>query len=518
MEQQNLVDMPAQPVQAAGSGVIPTEDKPLKLRLPDRQQSVFTTIHPEDLIPADHKARAIAQLVEKRFDTQAFYAGVKTREGEAGCAKLDPKMLVSILVYAYSEGIGSMRLVSRRMGHDPGLMWLSGLTEISHTVLSDFRREHQKGLEGVFVQLLAILDEAEIINLEEVTLDGMRVRAYAGVDTFRRKKTIEKRLEQARATLKKLEAAGEQEQSEQRRQVAQRRAAEAMKKRLEESEKQFEQAHRNLSEAEKEKTRISTSEPEARILRTSDGGFAPAHNVQLVTDAKNKVIVNLEVTNSGQDGEHLQSALEGVEQNLGRKPEQVLADAAYMTQSNLGVASQSSVEMLGPLPDNRKQEAAGLNKRGIDPALGRDAFVWDPDQKVFRCPEGKALTHQGYHSKDRDRKYDVYRAAVEDCTQCPRRAQCVGQDAARVLQVQQKNPLVAAHAAKMASEPAQTTYKKRGAVAEFPHAWIKEKIGLRKFHLSGLTKATIEAMWACLTYNVMIWRRLVWLPELKPAT
>lgn len=517
MEQQELGELPEQPAAPAGPCREEEEDKRLKIRLPDRRQSVFACVDLENLIMPDHKARAITMLVEQRIDTQRFYAKVKSREGAAGCAKLDPKMLLSILVYAYSEGIGSMRLVSRLMGQDPGLMWLSGLNEISHTVLSDFRREHQAALQDVFTQMLVLLDEAGLMSLEQVTVDGMRVRAYAGVDTFRRKPSLERKLEKAREWVKQLEQNEDQQYSEQARMVARKRAAAALQQRLEECQKQLEEANRNKSEAEQEETRISTSEPEARRMRMADGGFQPAHNVQLMTDALEKVIVNVEVSNSGQDGEHLESALDGVQQSLERKPKQVLADAAYITHENIGLASQREIELIGPLPDTSKQTQAGLKKRGIDAAFGPSAFLWDEGQQVFRCPENQALPLWGQHTKDRHRKYDVYRAAVEDCSRCRCRAQCVGQDQARVLMVLQKKPELVAHETKMATGEAQTTYKKRGEVAEFPHAWLKDKIGLRKFRLRGLARAGIEALWACLTYNVMIWRRLVWLPQLRQA-
>jgi hypothetical protein len=101
----------------------------------------------------------------------------------------------------------------------------------------------------------------------------------------------------------------------------------------------------------------------------------------------------------------------------------------------------------------------------------------------------------------------------ERCVQIKRREQGEG----RRLQVLRQNPLVTAHQAKMATERAKEAYRKRGEVAEFPNAWLKDKIGLRKFRLRGLAKAKIEALWACLAYNVAIWQRKVWLPELKAA-
>jgi hypothetical protein len=55
-------------------------------------------------------------------------------------------------------------------------------------------------------------------------------------------------------------------------------------------------------------------------------------------------------------------------------------------------------------------------------------------------------------------------------------------------------------------------YRRRGEAAEFPNAWIKDKLGLRKFRVRGLVKAGMERVWASLTYNVMQWIRLSWRP------
>jgi len=70
---------------------------------------------------------------------------------------------------------------------------------------------------------------------------------------------------------------------------------------------------------------------------------------------------------------------------------------------------------------------------------------------------------------------------------------------------------------KMETGEAKAIYHRRGEVAEFPNAWIKDKIGLRKFHVRGLAKATMEAVWACLTYNVMLWVRGTWRKSLALA-
>ena len=78
---------------------------------------------------------------------------------------------------------------------------------------------------------------------------------------------------------------------------------------------------------------------------------------------------------------------------------------------------------------------------------------------------------------------------------------------------QEKTAQLAAFEAKMQTEEARKIYKERAGVAEFPNAWIKEKMGLRQFHLRGVVKVRLEALWACLTYNICQWIRLCWKPQ-----
>jgi hypothetical protein len=79
------------------------------------------------------------------------------------------------------------------------------------------------------------------------------------------------------------------------------------------------------------------------------------------------------------------------------------------------------------------------------------------------------------------------------------------------------DPAVVSFMEKMKTEEAKKIYKQRSGIAEFPHAWIKEKIGLRQFRLRGLLKVGMESLWACLTYNIQQWIRLCWRPKLAKA-
>jgi hypothetical protein len=81
----------------------------------------------------------------------------------------------------------------------------------------------------------------------------------------------------------------------------------------------------------------------------------------------------------------------------------------------------------------------------------------------------------------------------------------------------ENDPVVAAYVEKMKTPQAQAVYRQRKRIAEFPNLWIKEKLGLRRFRVRGLTKATCEALWACLTYNIQQWVRLRSRPKLAAA-
>jgi|SRR6516162_2033055 len=112
----------------------------------------------------------------------------------------------------------------------------------------------------------------------------------------------------------------------------------------------------------------------------------------------------------------------------------------------------------------------------------------------------------------------LYQARASDCAGCPLREQCCRGRSGRTIVRSENVPVVAAFVAKMQTEAAQQIYRQRGAVAEFPNLWLKAKLGLRQFCVRGLQKARLEAVWACLTYNIQQWIRLCWRVQAVEAT
>lgn len=504
--QPTLIEMPEQPDQPKGE----VNGQP-KLRSVNRQQTVMAMLWVEELIPADHKARAIWELVG-RMDLSRFTEPLKTTTGRVGRAAWDPHLLVSLWVYAYSEGIRSAREIERLMEWEPGMQWLGGLATVNHHTLSDFRVAHQAALDDLFAQLLAMLESAGVVELKQVMVDGSKIRAQAGADTFRREKTLRERLEQARVVVAEMgdpRAAGS---SPDRRTAARERAAQERVTRLEAALEEMEALQaEEKTEAEKAAVRVSLTEPEARVMKHGDHAIAPSYNAQLSTDAAHKIIVGAHLSQCSSDAQSLLPAVEEVVQHLQKKPEQVVADGGYTNRETIVQCAAQQIDLVGTLPDPGERSAAAMKSLGIAPEFAPSAFRILGDGRL-ECPAGCRLEPVRKNRKRGD-VYQQYQARGADCAACGYQVQCCPRHPERGRQVsirRQERSEVAAFRQKMEGSEYRAIYRKRGEVAEFPFAWIKEKLGLRKFRVRGLVKAGCELLWACLTYNIMQWKRWMW--------
>jgi transposase len=479
-----------------------------KIKRIDRRQSAFVALDVENLVSADDKVRAIWDLTGK-MDFSDLLKGIVSKEGSTGQAHEDPRLLVAIWVWAYSEGISSSRQIEDSMAHEPALMWLSGLRTISHASLSNFRKDHRKELEGLFTQLLGLLERTGAVKLDRVMHDGTKIRAQAGIDTLRRERTLRESLAKAATVVRDMEKAEAEATSRQK--AARQRAARERAERLEEAVKELEalQAEKKKEE-EKKNVRVSTTEPEARLMRHGDGAIGLSYNAQITTDAVHKVIVAASLSKEESDAHGLIPALRVVKENVGREPKQVVADGGYTNRANIRMMDERGVDFIGSLGAEDERRGAAVQASGIHPKFAPQFFILQPETRTLECPAGKHL-HYVRKNKVRGDLYHRYQAAASDCGSCPHQRLCCpkhpGRGRAVCLRVAE-SPDIACFRRRMQSEEAKAIYKQRGAVAEFPNAWIKERIGLRKFSLRGLVKAGIELTWACLTYNVMIWVRL----------
>jgi transposase len=144
--------LPAEPVPAP-SPTAQAPAAPPRFQAIDRNQLFFRTVDVQALIEPDHPARAIWAVVEQ-LDLSRFSENARALRGKAGRSIIAPRLLVSLWTYAYSQGVGSAREISRLCCYHPAYQWLTGAAPVSAHTLSTFRMAHQKALEELFVKVV----------------------------------------------------------------------------------------------------------------------------------------------------------------------------------------------------------------------------------------------------------------------------------------------------------------------------------------------------------------------------
>ena len=327
-----------------------------RLREPNRGQLVWGPIDLEAQLPDDHPARAIGAVIE-RLDLAALYAPIEARDEVAGAPAIDPKLLLGLWVYATSEGEGSAREIWRLTQLHTAYRWLCGGVEVGYHTLSDFRSQRGDVVNALITQVLALLLQQDLVDLRRVAQDGSRVRASAGAASFRREQTLHALMQEARAHLEAVTQEAADPTLSARRAAAIKRGAEQRLARLEAALQQLPDviATKQRSGAKDKTPRVSTTDPEARVMKMGDGGFRPAFNVQFATTADEaRVIVGVEVTNRGSDAGQSTPMIEQIEQRTGERPAEMLVDGGYAQHEAIDEATDKQVTVYAPVPKPRK--------------------------------------------------------------------------------------------------------------------------------------------------------------------
>lgn len=340
-----------------------------------RDQVALRVVDLEGLLPGDHVARVVWAWVESQ-DLSRLYAAIKARGSEPGRPPIDPKILLALWLYATIEGVGSARAVARATERDVVYQWLCGGVGVNYHALADFRVEQEEFLDRLLSVSVAALVAEGLVELERLAVDGVRFRASAGQASFRRRARLEQ-LEQAAAervaALKREVHDDPGALSKRQRAAAERGARErqeriaAAKQRMEELEaeraRRQEVAKRKVGK--QKEPRASTSDPEARVMKMSDGGFRPAYNGQVVSDPESGIIVGVGIDTTGSDKGLLRPAAEQVERRYGKPPSELLADGGFVTVEDIEWAhgDEQALTVYAPLL---------TNKHGTDPTLPRE--------------------------------------------------------------------------------------------------------------------------------------------------
>ena len=331
---------------------------------PDRQQLQWLPRNLDEVLAQDHAARAIWGLLEK-MDLSAFYGSIKATVERPGRPTTDPQVLLALwLLGTVVEGVGSARRLARLCQEHDAYRWLCGGVPINYHMLSDFR----------------------------VAQDGMRVRASAGASSFRRQETLEKHLKEARAQVARL--AKEREHPDpgvsQREQRARERVEQALDL-LPQAQATKEGQERTLATPKRDQVtqpRVSTTDPQARVVKMPDGGFRPAYNVELATDRAKGIIVGVSVIREGTDAGQALPMEEQVVKRTGQHPQDYLMDGGFATRKDITALEERNVTVYSPvrLPRNKPEEEGYQPHYGdtLQVARWRQRMATEEAKAVYR--------------------------------------------------------------------------------------------------------------------------------------
>jgi transposase len=348
---------------------------PKKLRRPVRNQIELKYCCIDDLLPSDHTARQVWELVEK-IDISPLLARVESSEGGVGAPATDPRILLALWLFATIDGVGSAREVDELCRRDLAYQWICGAVSVNYHTLATFRSSVGPFLDDLLTISVAAMVNAGIVNLSCVAVDSMRVRANAGRSSFRRDPTLQELKAAARARVEELKALTTAASSGSRK--AQERAARERAERIDaalDAIQQIETARAAEDKAARRKTakkraaaRASTTDPEARRMAMANGVIAPAYSLQIKTDPETAVVLGVDVTNNGSDRGKLTPAVAEIRKRYGQTPEAILADVGFDGLADIEAVEAEGTAVHVPLSSERnkskprKKEGPGVQK------------------------------------------------------------------------------------------------------------------------------------------------------------
>lgn len=332
----------------------------------ERHQVILQMQALEDLLAADHTARLVWQYVEG-LDLARLYASIQAVEGRAGRDPIDPKVLLALWLYATIDGVGSARQLDKLCRDHVAYRWLCGGISVNYYTLADFRTEHVEVLDGLLTASVATLLHQGLVTLQRVAQDGMRVRASAGATSFRREPTLRECRIQAQQQIEALRKELEQDPAccTKRQEAARQRAATERAERIARALAEIPKVQASKKPDEKDKARASTTDLQARVMKMTDGGFRPAHNVQVATDTASQVITGVDVVNSGSDQGQMAPKVEQHQQRYGQAPQEMLVDGGFAKKEDIEAVSKPEVGTTVYAPVQKPK------KEGQDPHAAR---------------------------------------------------------------------------------------------------------------------------------------------------
>ena len=449
----------------------------------DRDQDTFLPNNIADLIPRDDLVFSVVKMVET-INIDVIYQ----KYSNLGQNAYDPKMLLSVLIYAYTQGIFSSRKIEERIKFDIRYRYLTGMSTPCYSIISEFRRNNLKYFNSFFKIVVKMCAKAGLLKLDEIAIDGTKIQASAS----NKKKTDISKVEIDLQAVEDL-ISGLLEQADKAVQDESPEVKSNLDRELKDTKKRRQKLLdlKEQLESDPDLEKINATDPDSRTQKA----IGPGYNAQIAVDCNSYVIAGNKVVQDANDVHQLLPMIEETEISTGSegKDKNVYADCGYASAS--AFEELENKEHLDAYVPTREQ--VNRNKEPID-YFDKYSFNIDLDAGKVICPQGYRM-----HVKDRGEYKNgqpYLKFQGTDCPNCPLREQCT-KGKYRTLCVMLNDSKNRDMEVKMDSDKGLKAMKIRKQTVEPVIGVLKEHLGFRRFSLRGLRNVNGEFNLLCAAYN-----------------
>lgn len=344
---------------------------------PERDQLYWDMVDLDSQVPPDHLVRMIWAFVEG-LALPELYEPIKARDDVAGRPTPDPRIYLCLWLYATVEGVGSARALARLCAHHAAYRWICGRVAVNYHSLSDFRTLAGALLDRLLTESVTALMAEGLVSLDEVAVDGTKIAANAAKGSLSDAGGIARFETAARARVERLkrEVEADPGAGERRRLAAGARAAAEIASRARsardklaalQAEKAAREKTHKKQEAAKGAPKVSTTDPEARLMKMPDQSFHLAYNLIVAAAPKQQVILAIEPSDRRTEAGLAQPMVEEVARRYGARPQRLLVDTRLATAEEIvalaGHGEGTTLVYSPPPPERDDIKPASLRKR-----------------------------------------------------------------------------------------------------------------------------------------------------------
>jgi transposase len=453
----------------------------------DRGQSTLLPECLDEWIDESNPVRAVDAFVDALDLGKLGFEGVVPEV--TGRPSYHPSALLKLYIYGYLNRVQSSRRLEREAGRNLEVIWLLGRLVPDDKTIADFRKDNGSAIRKVCAQFVALCRDMGLLTKASVAIDGSKFKAVNNRDRNFTRAKVERRRAQLEASvaryLSQLDTADLQEPSE---------ALAAKTAHLKEKLAKLESEMQRLAAMEKQMLaspdqQISLTDPDSRSMATSGrGSGVVGYNVQVAVDIKNHLIVTHEVTNVGSDRSQLANMGRQAREALGVDKLEAVADRGYYNSTEIKACDDAGVAVTLPKPMTSGAKSDGR--------FGKQDFVYNAAEDVYRCPAGEKLAYR--MTTEQDGKM-MRRYWTNACPNCLLKSKCTTGNERRIPRWEHEHVLEAAQ--KRLDENPQAMRARRETV-EHPFGTLKMRMGATHFLMKRLPKVATEMALHVLAYNL----------------